>query len=89
MLAATLLIVLNLVACGDDDSSPDAGDAGTLDSSPPVDSGPPDTGPAPDDSPWKGPWVIRGNTDRATVVWESRLPVDMPSIEYEPEAGGA
>ncbi|RLB46071.1 MAG: hypothetical protein DRJ42_28520 [Deltaproteobacteria bacterium] len=89
MFAATLLIALNLVACGDDDTSPDAGDAGTLDSSPPVDSGPPDTGPAPDDSPWKGPWVIRGNTDRATVVWESRLPVDVPTIDYEPEAGGA
>ncbi len=88
---APLLLALALVGC---DRSLDPVDAGSFDtgsdSANPTDAGPPppDAAPPLDERPWKGPWVLRADVDRATVVWETRLPLEHPSVEYEPEAGG-
>ncbi len=54
----------------------------------PPDAAPPDATPPLDDRPWKGPWVIRTDVDRASVVWETRLAVDSPTVAFEPEEGG-
>ncbi|MEM9073420.1 MAG: metallophosphoesterase [Myxococcota bacterium] len=90
MLAWVLVLV---VACGDDDGDPvDAGadsgqDAGSDAARP--DAGF-DAGPPPTDAPYRGPWVIQAETDRAVVRWETyALMPSNVAVDVTPEGGGA
>jgi hypothetical protein len=74
-------LALLLVACNPPAAAPDAGaDTGMMEADASV--------APPDDSPWKGPFVMRPATDAVVVRWESRLMPAQVAVDYRPEAGG-
>lgn len=88
---ALAVALLAAFGCGDDDDvvpddagAPDDGGTPTDARRPRPDAGPPPL----DDTPSKGPWVIRPDVDRVTVMWESRLAPPTASVTATPEAGG-
>ncbi len=92
-MARLALLSLLLVACDPGVVPPtDAGraaDTGGEDAASPVDADGVDAFVAPpDDSPWKGPFVMRPSTDAVVVRWETRIVPAQVAIDYRPEAGG-
>lgn len=93
MLRSSLLALpIILVACGSPPVAPDdagTADTGTEDAAVERDAAPEDAFVAPpDDSPWKGPFVMRPDTTAVVVRWESRLMPAQIAVDYRPEAGG-
>ena len=86
--ACALVSVLLAVGCEDPVEAP--ADAGARDAfvAPRPDAGR-DAGPPPDDSPYKGPLVLRPTPTSVRVRWESRLSPTMVAVDVTPEGGGA